>query len=120
MNKTNSERRTHQRYLAPGLSILLKSIESKIEKNSKQVNLATVDFNRFGMAVKSQHSFKIGDELQLLISNGPDHSVEVSCFVSNRAKTEDGYRCGLHFLEDLKSKHTLISFEALLEEDSVM
>ena len=120
MNKTNSERRTHQRYLAPGLSILLKSIQSKIEKNNEEVQLSTVDFNRFGMAVNSQHSFKIGDELQLVLTNNFDHSVEVSCFVSNRAKTESGYRCGLHFLDSFKSQQTLISFEEQLEEDVVI
>mgnify|MGYP000143706003 FL=1 len=102
MNSTNSERRTHQRYLAPGLSILLKSIQSKVDILNEEVLLSTIDFNRFGMAIKSLHNFKIGDELKLVLTDACEQSVEVSCFVSNRAKSETGYRCGLHFFDSLK------------------
>lgn len=117
MTNSNLDRRTHERYLAPSFSLLLQSIANQQNEN---ISLSTVDFNRFGMAIESQHNFKIGDELQLVISDGADHSVEVSCFVCNRAKINDSYRCGLHFIEQTanndKTKETLISLEERLEE----
>jgi len=117
MNNTNFNRRNHERYLAPSFSLLLKSIADKQNEN---ILLSTIDFNRFGMAIESQYNFKIGDELQLVISDGSDHSVEVSCFVCNRSKTNNSYRCGLHFIgqntDNTKTKDSLISLEEQLEE----
>lgn len=115
---TNSERRTYQRYLAPGLSILLKSIRVKAE-NLNPIQLTALDFNSLGMAVQSSHNFKIGDELRVVISDGFNHVVDVACFVCNRAKTTSGYRCGLHFLElsesDITTRQSLISMEQQLD-----
>ena len=101
-------------------NILLKSTQSIADQQNEDILLSTIDFNRFGMAIESQHNFKIGDELQLVISDGTDHSVEVSCFVCNRSKTNNSYRCGLHFMDQninhTKTKETLISLEEQLEE----
>jgi len=120
MNNTNLDRRTHERYLAPSFSLLLKSIQSTVNQQNEDIFLSTIDFNRFGMAIESQHNFKIGDELQLIISDGADHTVEVSCFVCNRAKTNNSYRCGLHFIDqnthNTLTKASLISLEEQLEE----
>jgi hypothetical protein len=120
MNNTNLDRRTHERYLAPSFSLLLKSIQSTANQQNEDIELSTIDFNRFGMAIESQHNFKIGDELQLVISDGADNSVEVFCFVCNRAKTNDSYRCGLHFTgqntHNTQIKESLISLEEQLEE----
>ncbi|MFT7371658.1 MAG: hypothetical protein ACI9T9_000334 [Oleiphilaceae bacterium] len=120
MDNSNLDRRTHERYLAPSFSLLLKSTQYNANHLSENISLLTVDFNRFGMAIESQHNFKIGDELQLVISDGINHSVEVSCFVCNRAKIKNSYRCGLHFIEQNnnkgKIKETLISLEEQLEE----
>jgi len=120
MNNTNVNRRNHERYLAPSFSLLLKSTQSIANQQIENILLSTIDFNRFGMAIESQHNFKIGDEIQLVISDGADHSVEVSCFVCNRSKTNNRYRCGLHFIaqntNNSHTKKTLISLEEQLEE----
>jgi len=120
MNNTNLNRRNHERYLAPSFSLLLKSFQSIADQQDEDILLSTIDFNRFGMAIESQHNFKIGDELQLVISDGAENSVEVSCFVCNRSKTNDSYRCGLHFIgqntNNTKTKQSLISLEEQLEE----
>ena len=116
---TNTERRSHHRYLAPTLSILLKSIESKVN-DIKSIQLSMIDFNCFGMAVQSQHNFRIGEELQLIISDKLNQSVDVACFVCNRAKTVDGYRSGLHFInqgeDNIASMQLLMSMEQQFDE----
>lgn len=94
---TNIERRSHRRYLAPTLSILLKSAESKVN-DIKSIQLSIVDFNCVGMAIQSQHNFRVGEELKLTISDKYNQSVDVDCFVCNRAKTAEGHRSGLHFI----------------------
>lgn len=111
MDNKNSERRNHHRFSAPGLSILLKSLRSKVE-NTNSVQLFSLDFNRFGMAVQSQHNFKIGDEMRVVISDGLNKAVEVACFVCNRAKLEEGYRCGLHFMA--KNEECSVTRESLI------
>ena len=120
MNNTNFNRRSHERYLAPSFSLLLKSTQSIANHQDEDILLSTIDFNRFGMAIESLHSFKIGDELQLVISDGAENSVEVSCFVCNRSKINNSYRCGLHFLSqnanNTKTKQSLISLEEQLED----
>ncbi len=115
----NTERRTHHRYLAPSLSIQLKSSESNtIDIDSMQLSM--LDFNCFGMAVESQQSFKIGEELQLIISDNFNQSVNVDCFVCNRAKTAEGYRSGLYFMhqgEDaVTSRKLLMSMEQQFDQ----
>ena len=94
---TKTERRSHHRYLAPTLSILVKSTESNVN-DITPIKLSMLDFNCFGMAVHSQYNFRIGEELQLIISDQLNQSVDVACFVCNRAKTMEGYRSGLHFI----------------------
>ena len=120
MNTTKVNRRSHERYLAPSFSLLLKPTLAIADQQLEEISLSTIDFNRFGMAIESLHNFKIGDELLLEISDGAEHSVEVSCFVCNRAKINDNYRCGLHFIDqttnDTKTKASLISLEQQLEE----
>jgi len=116
---TNTERRTHHRYLAPTLSVLLKSSESKTHDiNSMQLSM--LDFNCFGMAIESKQSFKVGEELQLIISDNINQSVDVDCFVCNRAKTSAGYRSGLYFMhqgEDIiASRKLLMSMEQQFDE----
>jgi len=106
MNITTNERRHHQRFLAPELSIALQSLKSK-EELTQNTNLCVVDFNRFGMAIESEHNFKIGDELRLIVSDKYKREIKVNGFVCNRAKLNDGYRCGLHFLEQNESGFTL-------------
>lgn len=116
---TNTERRSHHRYLAPTLSILLKSSESKTN-DINSMPLSMVDFNCFGMAIESQQSFKVGEELQLVISDNFNQSVNVDCFVCNRAKTAEGYRSGLYFMhqgEDVvASRKLLMSMEQQFDE----
>jgi len=119
MNITNSERRTHQRYLASTLSISLKPSKPS-EKRRPDSHLCIIDFNRFGMAIQSEYPFKVGEKLHLMISDEYEQIIDVSCCVCNRAKTTDAYRYGLHFVEqhetDKKTKQSLVSMEQQLEE----
>ena len=117
MNITTNERRHHQRFLAPDLSIALHTLKSK-EALTQDTYLCVVDFNRFGMAIESEHNFKIGDELCLLISDKYKREIKVNGFVCNRAKKAESYRCGLHFLEQNESgfTKTLVEMEKSLEQ----
>ena len=118
MNTINAERRAHQRYSAPSISISLKSVESR-DESEQQVHLSAVDFNRFGMAIHSQHNFKIGDKLHIEISDGSIQAIDLISVVCNRAKTEDGYRSGLHFQSqdnsDASREQALIELETTLK-----
>jgi len=105
MTETSSERRNYPRFLAPQLCVSLLSInqerkktENTIPNNDTQTQLKTLDFNHLGMSVYSQQHFNIGDVLHLLITDENNRSENVYCFVCNRAKTDLGYRSGLHFL----------------------
>ncbi|MFT6028954.1 MAG: hypothetical protein ACI8O8_000685 [Oleiphilaceae bacterium] len=103
VSQSNSERRNHPRFLAPQLSVSLLAINTKTtnDKNTisnKYAELKTLDFNYLGMSVYSQEHFNIGDALHLAISNEGNRAIEVRCFVCNRARTDLGYRSGLHFL----------------------
>ena len=112
MNIQNSERRTQKRYSASSFSISLKPVNFQ-----ENIRPSTVDFNRFGMAIQSQQSLKIGDRLEIVISDEFNRSVEVISFVCNRAKTTTGYRCGLHFPDqnnNIKTKQSLIKMEQQL------
>jgi len=106
MNITTNERRHHQRFLAPELSIALQTLKSKTEL-TQNTNLCVLDFNRFGMAIESEHNFKIGDELCLLVSDKYKREIKINGFVCNRARTNAGYRCGLYFLAQNESAFTL-------------
>lgn len=116
---TNTERRTHHRYSAPSLSVLLHSNEHT-DNDEASIQLTMVDFNCLGMAIESQKSFKVGEELQLTISDEFDHSVNVDCFVCNRAKTTEGYRSGLYFMHQgddvVASRQLLMSMEQRFDE----
>ena len=106
---SNSERRNHPRFLAPQLSVSLLAINTKMtnDKNTisnKHNELKTLDFNYLGMSVYSQEHFNIGDALHLAITNEGNSAVEVHCFVCNRARTDLGYRSGLHFLNSESDK----------------
>jgi hypothetical protein len=89
------ERRRYHRYDASNISISLKSTEDLKANES----LSIIDFNRFGLALFSNQSFKIGDTLNLVLSDSSGDKVEITAFVCNRAPTEDGFRCGLCFIE---------------------
>ena len=127
VTQSNSERRNHPRFLAPQLSVSLLAINTKTtnDKNTipnKHAELKTVDFNCLGMSIYSQEHFNIGDTLHLAISNGGNRTVEVHCFVCNRARTDLGYRSGLHFLNSEKdnrdsnaSSTALIAIEQSLD-----
>lgn len=120
MTQSNSERRNYPRFLAPQLCVSLLSInqtvnqainkkitntENTISNNDTQIELKTVDFNHLGMSVNSLQHFNIGDVLHLVITDENNHSEDVYCFVCNRAKTDLGYRCGLHFLNSGSRKN---------------
>jgi hypothetical protein len=100
---SNSERRNYPRFLASQLCVSLLSVSTKSTNynntvTNEKTELKALDFNHLGMSVYSLEHFNIGDILHLAISIGNNQSEKVHCFVCNRAKTDLGYRCGLHFL----------------------
>jgi len=114
-----AERRALQRYLAPGISIAVQSSRPSVENESPE-KLRSVDFNHSGMAIHSQHVFKIGDTLSLVISDGENRAEDVQCFVCNRAKTAQGYRCGLHFVDHAENAKTTKASLVAIEQKLFM
>lgn len=105
------ERRRCHRYDASNISVTLKS-QSPSPPNENS-NLKLVDFNRHGLALSGDHSFRVGDTLSLMLSDQSGHEVNVEGFVCNRATSDEGFRCGLRFVESNAQGQTLIT--ALLE-----
>ena len=94
MNKP-TERRSHPRYPASKIKVLIKSLRN--DGDWEQGTISTVDFNRFGIGLETDHNFAIGDILSLLISTDDATIAEVNGLVCNRSHTPSGYRFGVRF-----------------------
>lgn len=105
------ERRRCHRYDSSNISITLKSQSSSAPSDNNKLNI--VDFNRYGLALCSDRSFRVGDTLSLMLSDQSGHEVNVEGFVCNRATSDEGFRCGLRFVESNAQGQTIIT--ALLE-----
>ena len=113
-DRAAQERRRYHRYDASNIAIRLKHGENR--SDIKPLNI--IDFNRYGLALYSNHSFKVGNTLDFILSDDSGHYVEITGFVCNRAPTSDGFRCGLRFIETVtsdESQTTLFEMEQVLE-----
>ncbi len=109
------ERRRCHRYDASNISVTLKSQSPSPPTKSNILNI--VDFNRYGLALSSDHSFRVGDTLGLMLSDESGHEVSVEGFVCNRAASDEGFRCGLRFVESNAYDQTLITALLEMEEE---
>jgi hypothetical protein len=94
MNRS-TERRTHSRYPANHIKVLIKSLRN--DGDWEKGHISTVDFNRFGIGLETPHNFAIGDILSLLIRTDDSTLAEVNGLVCNRTQTLTGYRFGVRF-----------------------
>ncbi len=92
-----SENRRHfERYPAGHLKVLIKSIRAEDGSWVKGF-LNSVDFNRYGIGLETEHCFPIGDHVALVIRTDDSTLTEISGIVCNRNKCDEGYRCGVRF-----------------------
>ena len=94
MNRT-TERRSHSRYPASHIKVLIKSLRN--DSDWEKGHISTVDFNRYGIGLETTHNFAIGDILSLLIRTDDSTLAEVNGLVCNRSQTLTGYRFGVRF-----------------------
>lgn len=59
--------------------------------------LISVDFNQYGIAVKSTHYFSMGERLSLVICTDDGTTAKAVGIICNRSHVQSGYRYGLHF-----------------------
>jgi PilZ domain len=116
---TNSERRSHQRYKASCLSVVLKTSRPLIRAENDG-SFVILDFNRFGMAVQGVQNYKIGDQVSVVMPGAPNKTLELNGVVCNRAKIAGAYRMGLHFPDqgecELVIRKSLIDLEQSLKD----
>lgn len=93
---TISDRRTHNRYPAQHLRVMVKSLREQ-ERGWEKGLVSSVDFNRYGIALETECSFAVGDILMLLIRTDDGTVAEVNALVCNRTQTEWGFRLGMRF-----------------------
>ena len=93
------ERREHTRYSAHHLAVFVRSMREK-EEHWIPGEISSVDFNRFGIALETRHSFATGDLLAMVIRNDDYSMAEVIGVVCNRTSSEQGYRFGIRFEYD--------------------
>lgn len=96
MTISSSERRSHQRYKASCLSVILKALRT-LKSAEDSGAFVILDFNRFGMAVQGTQNYKIGDQVSVVITGAHIQALELNGFVCNRAAIAGAYRVGLHF-----------------------
>lgn len=93
---TDSDRRLHHRYPANHLKVLIKSLRNS-EGEWEAGLISSVDFNRYGIGLETQHNFVIGDILSLIIRTDDSTLAEINGLVCNRTQTANGYRFGVRF-----------------------
>jgi PilZ domain len=94
-----SERRFHSRYPAAHLRVLIKSLREQ-DSDWEMGLISSVDFNRYGIALETEHSFAIGDILSMIIRTDDSTLAEVNGLVCNRSQIENGFRLGIRFEHD--------------------
>jgi len=110
------ERRQHSRYPAHNLDVLIKAVDSE-ELPWELAELVSVDFNRFGIAVESLHSFNVGDHLSLVICTDDGMTSKVQAVICNRCLCQTGFRYGVFFdYENTKDSNEIQNRLATIEE----
>lgn len=113
---TDTERRSIQRFSASGLSLEVNDSAGVNEFSEVLCQSARIiDFNHSGIALLSDKNYKVGETVRLRISDSLESIEDLLASVCNRAKTEAGYRCGLHFsYAQAAHKEVLLSMERRL------
>lgn len=94
---TNIDNRRHyNRYPATHLKVLIKSIRSE-DSGWIKGHINSVDFNRYGIGMETEHCFAIGDHVSLVIRTDDSMLTEITGIVCNRTKLDEGFRCGIRF-----------------------
>ena len=92
---TDTERRQHSRYPADHLKVMVRSLRNQGDWEFGLIS--SVDFNRWGIGLETEHNFVVGDILELVIKTDDDTIAEVNGLVCNRTVTSYGYRFGVRF-----------------------
>ena len=92
----SENRRNYDRYPAGHLKVLIKSIRTD-DGTWVKGYLNSVDFNRYGIGLETEHCFPIGDHVSLVIRTDDSTLTEISGIVCNRNKSDNIYRCGVRF-----------------------
>ena len=89
------DRRQASRYPADHLKVMARSLREN--GDWEYALISSVDFNRYGIGLETEHNFAIGDILALIIKTDDDTIAEVNGLVCNRTVTHYGYRFGIRF-----------------------
>lgn len=79
-----TERRTHSRYPASNIKVLIKSLRNDSDWGKGYIS--TVDFNRFGIRLETTRNFAISDILSLLIRTPSPRLMAWSATVAKRLR----------------------------------
>ena len=90
------ERRSHTRYPASSIQVMVKSIRDE-DAQWIAAQIGAVDFNRYGISLETSYNFFIGDILAMVIRTDDSTVAEVYGLVCNRRNLDHGYRFGIRF-----------------------
>lgn len=116
----DSERRQHGRFPAYHLKVMVRSLRNNGDWEYGLIS--SVDFNRYGIGLETEHNFAVGDILEMVIKTDDDTIAEVNGLVCNRTVMSYGYRFGVRFehtgceLEEAPDAVINISDEILMIE----
>ncbi|MFA7553832.1 MAG: PilZ domain-containing protein [Spongiibacteraceae bacterium] len=108
---TMNERRSHPRLPANHLRVLVKSLRSQ-NGHWKPAFISSVDFNRYGIGLETDHNFAIGDILSMIIRTDDATIAEINGLICNRTTIANGFRFGVRFQH--QSSHEEESTEAVI------
>jgi hypothetical protein len=114
IGSTLQERRLYHRYDGSSLTIKLKDND----EIDSEVIQSILDFNRHGMALCTNQSYKIGDTLDFILSDQTGNHLDITGFICNRAPVPEGFRYGFRFLEANHTRQSLA--EALFQIEQVL
>lgn len=91
----DKDRRQHSRYPADHLKVMVRSLRDNGDWEFGLIS--TVDFNRYGIGLETEHNFAVGDILAMVIKTDDATIAEVNGLVCNRTVLPYGYRFGVRF-----------------------
>lgn len=89
------DRRQHSRYPADHLKVMVRSLRNNGDWEYGLIS--SVDFNRYGIGLETEHNFAVGDILAMVIKTDDATIAEVNGLVCNRTIMPYGYRFGVRF-----------------------
>ena len=117
---SESERRKIPRIQSCNLkvSVRYRGLLAKI-KHSGSVKI--LDYNRFGLAFESDHTYRIGDELLFTITHKETQLINLVGFICNSESVNETTRYGVQFdfsankhMRSVTTEQTLIALESAL------